>query len=86
MNPRIIPNTIDNNANSKMFWIVAKSGIIFEANSTAKIPVAPKEKSILPELRLEFNARAASRVNVIVLMNVIIFFTHPRVSPGTMNI
>ena len=47
--PNIIPNKILNNKNWKICSIVSTPGTISEANKHAKIPVAPKEKSILPE-------------------------------------
>ena len=62
MNPKIMPNRIETNKKRKMLLTVAMSGTIREAKRQAKMPVAPKEKSIRPELRLVFKAKAAMRV------------------------
>ena len=46
------------------------------------MPVAPREKSIRPELRLEFKARAATIVKVTDLMKIMMFLVVAAASPN----
>ena len=63
----------------------AMSLTINEANKDPKMPVAPKEKSIRPEFKLLFKAKAATRVKVKVLTKTMMFLTVPKPPVGEIN-
>ena len=81
----IKPNTMPNNTLSSKNWkicsTVSTPGTIKDANKQAKIPVAPREKSILPEFRLVFKARAAINVMTAVLPMIMILLKLSNASP-----
>ena len=56
-----------------------------EAKRQARMPVAPREKSIRPELRFVLRARAAISVLVIVLSLILLFETLSIVEPMKNN-
>ena len=85
MNPKIMPKRIETNKKRKMLLTVAMSGTIREAKRQAKMPVAPKEKSIRPEFKLLFKAKAATRVKVKVLTKTMMFLTVPKPPVGEIN-
>lgn len=84
MKPKILPKRMERRRKRKI-WLMVSTWTIREAKRQAKIPVAPSEKSIRPELRLVFKARAAIRVLVIVLSLIILFETLSLVEPMKNN-
>ena len=79
--PNTMPNRMLRSRNWKMCSTVSTPGTIKDASKQARIPVAPREKSILPELRLVLSASAAIRVIRIVLPMIIMLPKLSKESP-----
>ena len=85
-NPNTIPiNIVSNKKATILLMVEISPPNISLANKAANIPVAPSEKSIRPELRLELSARAATIVKVTLLTNSMMFFSVEALSPGFTN-
>ena len=85
-NPNTIPiNIVSNKKATILLMVEISPPNISLANKAANIPVAPSEKSIRPELRLELSARAATIVKVTLLTNNMMFFSVEALSPGFTN-